>query len=297
MRITRRKMLKGAVALGTGALLAGAPVRGRVAQAAEEGTNKGSPGILYDLTKCVGCHLCQVACQLNKGLPPDVELIRFRGADPSDPKEAWAVRRHQCMHCLDPACASICPVAAMYKTPEGPVIYRDERCLGCRYCMNACPFGVPTFDWDRGLLDGALIRKCNMCYERQQKGERPACIEACPTGAVQFGKRDELLAQAKKLLADHPDKYVNHIYGETEAGGTGFLLISGIPFDHLGLPDPGTKPLPPLSEKVMGLTLPVGGTWGAILAGVTAFTHLREKNQEKKAAAADRHEVPGKEEP
>jgi ferredoxin len=183
------------------------------------------------------------------------------------------------MHCIDPACAAACPVAAMYKTEEGPVIYKDERCLGCRYCMNACPFGVPTFDWDKGMLDGALIRKCNMCFERLQEGKQPACVAACPAKAVIFGKRSDLLKEAKDRIAKNPDRYVDHIYGEHEAGGTSFLLLAGVPFDKLGLPDPGDKPIPPLARGVMGLTIPVGVTWAAVLAGVTTLVQLRQRGQ------------------
>jgi formate dehydrogenase iron-sulfur subunit len=286
MGITRRTFVGRTVALGAGIALGQLPRlrgRGRAAAASNPGPDPGdSPSILYDLTRCVGCHLCEVACQANKGLPADISLLSFRNPNSvAGPAVAWAVRRHQCMHCLDPACASVCPVSAMYKTPEGPVIYRDERCIGCRYCMNACPFNVPTFDWDRGLLDGALIRKCNFCYERQIKGEKPACVEACPTGAVQFGKRGDLLAEAKRRIAEHPKQYVDYVYGETEAGGTSFLIIAGVPFAKLGLPKPGDRPLPPLSEKVMGLTIPVALSWATVLTGITGLVRWREKRMEE----------------
>lgn len=280
MRITRRSFLQGAAAAGAGLALGQAPglLRSRVARAAGS-----TPAVLYDLTQCAGCHFCEVACQVNKGLPPETSLISFRSAQPENfPSGAFALRRHQCMHCLDPACASVCPVAAMYKTPEGPVIYRDERCLGCRYCMTACPYGVPQFDWDSGLLDKALIRKCDFCYDRQKEGKKPACIEACPTGAVVFGRRDELLTRAKQLIADHPDRYVNHIYGEQEAGGTSFLLISGVEFDKLGLPKPGDHSLPHLSEQVMGIVPGFMVAWAATLIGVTSVTRFRMKRMSEK---------------
>jgi len=287
MRITRRMLLKGAVAVGSGLALGQLPALKRrgVAHATSGPSSASTPAVLYDMTQCAGCKFCEIACQINKGLTPDKALLTFRTAKPDDyPKTAFAVRRQQCMHCLDAACASICPVAAMYKTPEGPVIYKDERCLGCRYCMNACPFGVPTFDWDSGLLDGALIRKCDFCYDRQKAGQQPACIDACPTKAVMFGKRDELLAQAKERIKQNPDRYVDHIYGEHEAGGTSFLLLSGTPFDQLGLPTPGDKALPPLSEKVMGYMPPFMLGWTALLVGTTWAIRWREKRMNENGA-------------
>jgi formate dehydrogenase iron-sulfur subunit len=138
---------------------------------------------------------------------------------------------------------------------------------------------VPTFDWDKGMVDGALIRKCNMCYERLEVGKQPACVDACPAKAVIFGKRSDLLKEAKNRIAKNPDRYVDHVYGEHEAGGTSFLLLASLPFDKYGLPDPGDKPIPPLSRSVMGLTIPVGVTWAAVLAGVTTLVQLRQRNQ------------------
>lgn len=283
MTITRRKLVTRSLALGAGLALAQVPgqllVKAARAEAPESAQSAGHhPSVLYDLTRCAGCHACEVACQVNKGLPPEKALLTFRTGTATDGegKKPWAIRRQQCMHCLNPGCVSACPVAAMYKTPEGPVIYRDERCLGCRYCMNACPFGVPTFDWDSGLLDQALIRKCNFCYERQSEGKLPACIEACPTKAVTFGERDQMLAEARKRMADNPGKYVDHIYGETEAGGTSFLLISGVPFEQLNLPTPGHKSLTALPNAVMNAVVPIALVWAATLSGVTWVANRKE---------------------
>lgn len=285
MRITRRTLIRGAVTLGSGLALGQLPalVRQRTAEASARVEPGERPAVLYDLTRCAGCHLCEVACQTNKGLPPDKSVISFRTADPESTatKGPWAVRRHQCLHCISPACVSVCPVAAMQKTPEGPVIYADDRCFGCRYCMNACPFGVPTFDWDSGLLDQALIRKCDFCYDRQSEGKQPACIDACPTGAVTFGKRDQMLATARTLIQEHPGRYVNHIYGETEAGGTSFLMIAGVPFEKLGLPQPGSKALTELPETIMAGVVPFALAWGLLLTGVTAVARLKARKEDR----------------
>lgn len=277
MTLTRRTLLTGALAAGAGLALGQWPQAAEASSPQPDQVGEAEhPSILYDLTKCAGCHLCEIGCQLNKGLPAEISLISFRSADPTkEPKGPWAVRRHQCMHCLDPACVAACPVAAMQKTPAGPVIYEDGRCLGCRYCMSACPFGVPTFDWNRGLLDAALIRKCDFCADRQARGLRPACIEACPTGAVIFGKRSEMLAEARRRIAANPDRYVNEIYGEHQAGGTSFLMIAGVASEDLGLPDPGTAALPPLPNKIMSGVIPFALAWTTVLGGVTAATHWK----------------------
>lgn len=237
-----------------------------------------SPAMLYDLTKCVGCHFCEIACQMNKELPADTTLQTFHVVEQgSGASFKRAVRRHQCMHCLDPACASACPVGALHKTPEGPVVYDVERCIGCRYCMNACPFGVPKFDWDHGLAEGAAVHKCTMCADRQAEGLPPACVEACPTGAVTFGTRDEMLAEARARIAKFPDRYIDHIYGETEAGGTSVLILSHVDFEAVGLPRLGPDRIPTMTETVMRGTIPFAIGWAAVLTGVTAAVRWRER--------------------
>ncbi len=299
MSLSRRQLLGRTVTLGAGIALAQLPVIAlcRAAQASAgtaPAVTSDHAGVLYDLTKCVGCHSCEVACQVNKGLAPGTSLITLLPPDPSAGSDAsWVRHRHQCMNCLSPACASVCPVGALEKRPEGPVIYKPDRCLGCRYCMNACPFGAPAFDWDRNIMEGALIRKCDFCADRLREGKPPVCVEACPSGAVIFGKRDELLAEAKARIAQHPDRYVDHVYGETEAGGTSFLMISSIPFDKLGLPRPDSKPPQLFSEQVMRATVPFALTWAAVLAGVTALTHLRDRRAGEEAGEGSGH--PGKE--
>jgi formate dehydrogenase iron-sulfur subunit len=299
LAITRRKFVTRSLALGAGVALtqlhAPALVQAaRTAAAADKPHAEGpQPSVLYDLTQCTGCHLCEVACQVNKGLPPEKALLTFRGPAPSSaPKVPWVIRRQQCMHCLEPACASVCPVGAMVKTPEGPVIYEDKKCFGCRFCMNACPFNVPAFDWDSGLLDQALIRKCDFCADRQAEGKRPACVEACPAQAVVFGTRDEMIAEAHRRITANPDRYVDHVYGEHEAGGTSFIVLSNVPFEDLGMPLPGGKPPQVLSEKVMAGMEWFIPSWLAVLVGVTGLTKFRQRRMNE---IAGKQAQPGKE--
>ena len=141
--------------------------------------------------------------------------------------------KRQCMHCLHPACVSACTVGALTKSADGPVVYNDKKCIGCRYCQYACPFGVPTYDWENPL---GLIHKCQFCISRLDEGQSPACVAGCPTGALRFGRRNTLLAQAHAQIGTNPGRYVEQVYGEAEAGGTSVLYLSGVPFAAMGLP-------------------------------------------------------------
>ncbi|HZD52566.1 MAG TPA: 4Fe-4S dicluster domain-containing protein, partial [Woeseiaceae bacterium] len=206
-------------------------------------------GLLFDSTLCVGCRACELACasenelgrsaeeifngrptQDARALGPDVfTYVTIHGTD-GDPAGV-AFGKVQCMHCIEPACVSSCPVHALEKTARGPVIWHPDLCLGCRYCMMACPFLVPRFEWDSR---NPRIRKCQMCNHRLLEGKPPACAAACPTGALKFGLRGELLEEAHRRIRERPRRYVHHVYGEEEAGGTNFLHLAGRPFEELG---------------------------------------------------------------
>jgi formate dehydrogenase iron-sulfur subunit len=239
-------------------------------------------GILADVTKCIGCHQCVEACaeahQMVEEQPlpqhsPD-ELSASRWATILAQPEGRYVRK-SCFHCLDPACVSACPVGAMTKTPEGPVIYNPSLCMGCRYCMMACPYGIPRYEWDRTI---PYVRKCTLCYERLHAGQVPVCVEACSEGAIVFGTRDELLAEAHRQIRAEPEKYIQKVYGEHEVGGTSVLYVSDIPLDFLGFQgDPGQEPLPDLTrvwiERVPGIGIGVT----ALMAGT--FWIIRRRMQ------------------
>jgi formate dehydrogenase iron-sulfur subunit len=179
------------------------------------------------------------------------------------------------MHCLDPTCASVCPVGALRGTPEGAVAYDASLCIGCRYCMMACPFEVPKYQWDRAV---PIVGKCVLCHDRLKQGQTPACAEVCPAGATIFGERDVLLDEAKKRIAAEPEKYVAHVYGEHEAGGTSVLMLSGVPFEALGYKtDVPKAPLPMLTWQVLSRVPDFTAVAAAFLYGIHWITHRREE--------------------
>ncbi len=198
-------------------------------------------GLLIDFTKCIGCGACMEGCRDANDLPkpppdapPPTELdaanftVVLEGEGPGgDP----LYYRRLCMHCEDAACVSVCPVSALSKRDDGPVLYDGDLCFGCRYCMVSCPFQVPRYNWDSLA---PAIHKCILCYHRLDEGQEPACAAVCPTGATRFGPREALLHVAHERIKAHPDLYVDHVFGEKEAGGTGVLMLSSVPFEELG---------------------------------------------------------------
>ncbi len=245
-----------------------------------------SKALLYDATACIGCKQCEAACAEKNKLRYD-ETVAAESHQ-SDHKYTVVLTKNDkfmrrlCMNCQEPACASVCPVGALRKTADGPVTYDENRCMGCRYCMVACPFGVPKYEWSKVL---PRIQKCTMCPERVSAGQPTACAEACPTDATKFGDRDELIAEAQQRIRDNPGTYVNHIYGLNEVGGTSVLLLSSVPFEEFGYrSDLSKDALPVLTYRVLSRIpdfVPLGGM---LLGGVWWITHRREE-----VAAAEEH--------
>jgi Fe-S-cluster-containing dehydrogenase component len=177
------------------------------------------------------------------------------------------------MHCVEPGCASACPARALEKTAAGPVVYHAERCLGCRYCMLACPFDVPKYEYDD---PAPYVKKCSFCADRQARGEAPACTSVCPTGALTFGRRDELIAEARHRIYGQPGRYVPHIYGEEEAGGTSWLYITDIDLEALGLPiEVPTTPYASLASGALSMVPFVLTLWPPLLLGLYTFSQRR----------------------
>jgi formate dehydrogenase iron-sulfur subunit len=249
-----------------------------------------SKALLYDATKCIGCKACEQACAEQNNLPYNdtIAAEEFQSAHKFTYVGAKADKfmRRLCMNCEEPSCASVCPVAALKKTPEGPVVYDLSRCMGCRYCMVACPFGVPKYEWS---ALNPRVRKCTMCSDRVLAGKQTACAEACPTGATKFGDREELLREARQRILDNPKDYVDHIFGEHEVGGTSVLLLSSVPFPQWGYNvDLPHEPLPKLTYRVLS-RIPDFVPLGAVaLGGIYWITHRREQVAAAEALEAAR---------
>lgn len=198
--------------------------------------NKHKYGFLIDASRCIDCRACLVACSVENNVPMENTRIWIKdtGINGRFPDLQRYTAPYHCMHCIDPSCVSACTVGALQQNQDGIVIYDDERCIGCRYCMYACPFEIPNFEWDKKL---SLIVKCDLCINRLEEGQdQPACAATCPTRAILFGGREEMLALAHERIQNEPQRYINHVYGEFENGGTSTFYISPVPFEQLGVP-------------------------------------------------------------
>lgn len=255
-----------------------------------------SLGVLVDLTRCIGCRACQVACKAWNDNPGELtqclgcydnppytssktfSIIKFDEVEWADQLH-WVFTKQQCMHCEEPACVSACIVGALEKLDNGAVVYDSQKCIGCRYCMMACPFRIPKYEWEKPL---PLIKKCTFCADRLSDGLEPACVKACPTDALTLGERDELIAEAHRRFQARPGKYWGEIYGEKEIGGTAWMYISPVPFDKLGFPELLSRPLGKWSETAMAATPGVFFGAIAILSGTYWLTKRRSEKMDKK---------------
>ncbi len=232
--------------------------------------------ILTDTTKCIGCDECALACHKVNHLPADVprrwdleDGLSARNWTSVIQAGAGKYVRKQCRHCLEPACASACPVGALTRTELGPVVYDSAKCMGCRYCMMACPYGIPRYAWAEPV---PYVRKCILCYDRLRAGDKPACTEACPVKATIFGDRRELLSEAHRRLREQPGRYLQKVWGEDQVGGTSVLYISDLDLSFLtGGHSLGSEPLPERTSVAMDA---VPFTFGGVLAGLACLNWI-----------------------
>lgn len=292
--------------------------------------NGGVKSTLIDITNCTGCRACQVACkQWNDQDGEDTELLGELGfqnpavlsaktltlisfhemvdeASPGGIRNDFVMRR--CLHCLEPACVSACPTTALERRLDGPTEFESSQCIGCRYCVWACPWGVPTADWDSMKPE---IHKCTHCTDRCEQPapetrndieltltdidsfiehfEKPACVKACPADALLYGTRDEMLAEANRRIAKRPDRYVDHIYGEQEAGGTSVMYLSAVPFEKLGFPTLGSEPVPVHAKKALRIVAPAVIALGGALGIAAKFFQRRDKLAAQSAGSGSGH--------
>jgi Fe-S-cluster-containing dehydrogenase component len=295
MTVSRRGFVGGAIgaALGAGA--------------AEAGTVKhfegypGRYGLLHDTTLCVGCRSCEAACAKVNDLPApeqplddpqifeatrrttDIALTVVNRYSEASDGEPPVYRKLQCMHCNEPCCATVCPVHAFEKTPEGPVLYDPDVCMGCRYCIMACPYNALAYEYEEVLTP--RVMRCTMCYPRITEGQIPGCAEACPMGAITFGEREELVAVARERIRKFPDRYIDHIYGEHEFGGTSWMVLAGKPFEELDLlPGVTHEPLPAIGTSYLSVVPLVITIYPGLLLGMYAFS------KRQRAVAAEERE-------
>jgi len=205
--------------------------------------------LLHDMTRCVGCRGCQIACKQWNERPAE-ETKFFAGPGYQNPGDLsdktytlitynevkisdrfdWVFGKLQCKHCETPACEQICPVNAITKTDTGATVVDRSECIGCMQCATVCPFDIPRYDAE----DMNRMHKCWLCFDRLSAGDVPACAKACAPCAIITGDRDEILKEAKQRIALNPGKYIDAIYGLEEAGGTCVFHISNVPFEVLG---------------------------------------------------------------
>jgi formate dehydrogenase iron-sulfur subunit len=242
-----------------------------------------SYGILVDTTKCKACEKCVLACAEKQNVTRE-QAIKEKALN-RDGLSAYRrtniamveqghFAKVSCMHCLEPSCVSACLVGSLKQTDKGAVIYDPDKCIGCRYCMIACPFHVPRYEWDKNT---PFMVKCDMCFDRVDKGELPACVEACPEGVLKFGNRDELLKEAKATVQNNPDLYLNHVWGEEEFGGTSVMYISDIQLAGIGWPEAIPAPIPSLTEPLIHTTPFIGLTVAGTLLAINWTVRRRMK--------------------
>lgn len=235
--------------------------------------------VLVDPEKCIACRACQVSCKRWNDLPGEETTFNNEWTNPlklssktythirfklehneNTGATKWRFFNWRCMHCHKPACAEACPVNAITKYEEGPVVINGDRCIGCKFCISECPFGVPQFD-----AATEKVNKCHMCFDRVPSKE-PACVQSCPTGALVFGTRDSIIQKAKQ----RKEELNGYIYGDVDnkpLGGTSFIYVLDA--------EPSVFDLPEVHEE-LPLTIPLlkHSKWLLVPAVAGGFLYL-----------------------
>lgn len=232
---------------------------------------------LLDLGRCIGCQACVAACKTGNELPTGVQYIHLieqtRGTFPN---LQGGFKNHRCYHCADAACVSVCPTGALFKQ-EGLTRLNRDKCSGCTYCVDACPFGVPVMFEDRSS-------KCDACAEVVAAGGQPWCVKTCPSHALMYGEREAILAEAHTRADALKVRYpAARVYGETEAGGLGVVMVLPDAPEVLDLP---VDPAPPIAvnawqKVVQPISLGVTG-FSVLVTGIAAVIARRNHMKELK---------------
>jgi Fe-S-cluster-containing dehydrogenase component len=298
MSQNRREFLKTISALGAGVAAVSTLTPKNIEAKNEGDLNHNRMGVLVDATVCIGCRKCEWACKGSHDFSRD-SFDSFQNDETLDVKrrpsadnltvvnkyigDSERTIKLQCMHCDYPACVSACIVGAITKKETGAVVWDTDKCIGCRYCMVACPFQIPAFEYEKAL-DPKIV-KCDFCVNRTENGKIPACVDICPVEALTYGTREELLAEAKRRIKNHPEKYYDHIFGEYEIGGTSWLYLADKDLAGLVFPKLGSNPAPGVSESIQhGLFayfVPPIAVY-ALLGGIMWLTKDKENKEENK---------------
>lgn len=293
MSQSRRNFLKTIASIGAASTAISAINPSKIKAESSDELSIDRKGVLVDTTVCIGCRKCEWACKgahnFEQGdfenYQNDETLNQIRRPGTNDltvvNKYGKETIKLQCMHCDHPACVSACIVGAISKKENGAVVWDTDKCIGCRYCMVACPFQIPAFEYHKAL-DPKIV-KCDFCIDRTKGNQLPACVNICPVEALTYGSREELIEEARRRIKNHPDQYYNHVFGEYEVGGTSWLYLADNNLAGSVFPDLNNKPAPGVSESIQhGLFayfVPPIAVY-ALLGGIMWLTKDKETNKE-----------------
>jgi formate dehydrogenase iron-sulfur subunit len=244
---------------------------------------------LIDVSRCIGCKACQSACMEWNNLRPEIghfegsyenpmdlgpsvwTLMKFAEYENEQGNLEWLIRKDGCMHCEDPGCLKACPApGAIVQYANGIVDFISDKCIGCGYCVKGCPFDIPRIS-----KTDHKSYKCTLCSDRVAVGLEPACVKACPTGAIMFGSKTDMKDWAEERIDDLKSRGFEKagLYDPPEVGGTHVMYVlhhADKPSLYSGLPD---KPrISPLVEAWKGIIKPLA-VIGIAMAAVGAFFH------------------------